>query len=200
MSTQQLRDEANALTAQGDYAAAVVKYQAAVTSEPGDVPLRFALGTTLSYLNRRGETAEQFRFVMDYGQPDSPEVQAARRWLLAAGELGETVTFTPSTREETGVDATTSWGTLKGKTEANGKTADLVNLSLINLEKPNGEPMASKSLKLGESYEFGHIPPGSYRLKAESQKSGDLLWDLEVTATAESETVVDLTSANRKSK
>ena len=199
-STQQLRDEADALTARGDYAAAVVKYQAAVTSEPSDVSLRFALGTALSYLNLRQETAEQFRFVVAHGQPDSAEVQAARRWLVEAGDLAETVTFAPSTGEESGAGATPFSGKLKGKTEASGETADLVNLTLTVLDKPDGEPMASKSLKLGEPYEFDRIPPGTYRLKAASQKSGDLLWDLEVAATAESETVLDLTSANRKPK
>jgi len=197
-STQQLRDEADSLTARGDYAAAVAKYQAAVTRESRDVSLRFALGTALSHLDRRQETAEQFRFVMDHGQPDSPEVQAARRWLVEAGDLGETVTFAPSAGEESGAGATPLSGKLKGKTEASGETADLVTLALINLEKPNGEPMAWKTLKLGEPYEFDHIPPGTYRLKVESQKSGDVLWDLEVAATAESETMLDLTSANRK--
>lgn len=197
-STQQLRDEADALTARGDYAAAAVKYQAAVISEPSDVSLRFVLGSVLSHLDRRQETAEQFRFVVAHGQPESPEVQAARRWLVEAGDLGETLTFVPSAGEEPGTGAAPLSGKLKGKTAASGETADLVNLTLTVLDRPDGEPMASKRLKLGEPYEFDRIPPGTYRLKAASQKSGDLLWDLEVTATAESETVLDLTSANRK--
>lgn len=96
----QLKDQGEALAARGDYAGAAAKYQAAVDREPTDVSLRFALGTVLSHLNRPKDTAEQFRFVVDHGQPDSREVQTARHWLVRAGELADTVSFSSSSADD----------------------------------------------------------------------------------------------------
>jgi|SRR5712692_5049773 len=108
-TSRQLKDQGDVLVARGDYVAAATKYEAAVDQDPADVSLRFALGTALSHMNRREGTAKEFRFVLEHGRPDSPEVQAARRWLVRAGELAPTATFSPSANEEpAGTPAPTS--------------------------------------------------------------------------------------------
>ncbi len=196
----QLQGEGDALAARGDYAAAAVKYQAAVSREADDVSLHFALGVALSHLDRRGETIEQFRWVVTRGVPGSAEVQAARRWLVAAGELGETAPLASSASSPMAEPAAAeppSTGKLMGKTEASGETSE-VNLALTRLNKLGGEPTASKTVKLGEPYEFDGVLPGGYRLTAQNPATGTVLWDLEVTVTAKQETTLDLTSANRK--
>src|SRR5262245_33327556 len=84
---EKLKDEGDRLARQGQWEAAVDKYQAAVNREGGDVALRLALGTALSHLDRRAETAEQFKWIVAHGQPGSPDVEVARSWLVNAGEL-----------------------------------------------------------------------------------------------------------------
>ena len=199
--TSQLQEEGDALAARGDYAAAAVKYQAAVSREPDDVSLHFALGVALSHLNRREETIEQFRWVVTRGVPGSPEVQAARRWLVDAGELGETVTLAssaPSPTPEPPAAESPSTGKLMGKTEPSG-AARQINLALLKTDEQKSEPVSfSKRLELGEAYEFDQVPAGKYRLTAEDLETRALLWDLEVTVTAKKDTTLDLTNANRK--
>ena len=199
--TTQLKDEGDALAARGDYAAAAAKYQAAANREPGDLSLHFALGVALSHLNRREETVEQFRWVVTRGAPDSPETQAARRWLEDAGELPKAVSFATSSTPDPSVANPPSTGRLKGKTERSGEASRQVNLALVEKHDPNEEPLSfSKRLELGEAYEFQGIPPGKYRLTVEDPKTSASLWDLEVTVTADTETVLNLTNANRKSQ
>ncbi len=196
--TSQVKDEGDALAARGDYAAAAVKYGAAVNREPDEGSLHFALGVALSHLNRREETIEQFRWVVTRGQPNSAEVQAARRWLTQAGELGGIVPFdTASTPEPPQVTSPLT-GKLKGKTEPSGAGRQ-INLSLLKADDPKTEPVSfSKRLELGEAYEFDQVPPGKYRLTVEDLETRSTLWDLEVNVTAEKETVLDLTNTNRK--
>jgi len=57
----QMRAEGEALMAVGQYAAAVEKFRQAIDLEPNSVPLRFALGTAYSFLDRRSEAVAQFR-------------------------------------------------------------------------------------------------------------------------------------------
>jgi hypothetical protein len=120
--TVELKQEGDGLAAKGDFERAVVKYQAAVNQEPGDVSLRYALGAALSHLERREETVEQFRWVLAHAKPGSAEIEGVRSWLASAGELNDpTVAATtpavpasgqPSQSEAS--DATGPKGTLKG--------------------------------------------------------------------------------------
>lgn len=196
--TLQLKQEGDGLAARGEYAAAADKYQAALSQEPSDLSLRFALGTTLSYLGRREDTIEQFRFVVTRGRPDSTEVQTARGWLIAAGELAESVTFAAPPNPEPEVapppPASIATGRVKGRTV--GRGTGEVNLALRGDDDRNREIAFPQSVKLGQPYEFAGIPPGNYRLKGEDAESGTVLWDQRVTVTAGKETVLDLTTSN----
>ena len=74
----QLRAEADALMAGGNYAGAVEKLRQAIDLEPSSVPLRFGLGTAYSFLDKRPEAIAQFRWVMVNAVRDSLEQQEAR--------------------------------------------------------------------------------------------------------------------------
>ena len=201
--TVRLKAEGDALAARGDYEGAALKYQQAANQEPEDVSIRFALGSALSHLNRREETVEQFRFVAVRGKPDLPEVQAARRWLVAAGEAAEAVTFAPSAPSgETGATASSPPprppafilppGKVRGKIDARGGAGREVNLALIGDEQWNTDLAIPLTGKLGQAFEFGGVAPGNYRLTAEDRETGEELWDVPVTVTAGQETVIDL--------
>jgi len=191
--TVRLKAEGDALAARGDYEGAALRYQQAANQEPEDVSIRFALGSALSHLNRREDTIQQFRFVVARGKPDSSEVQAALRWLIAAGELAESVTFAPpeSPKPEAAPPAPAFVATGKVKGRAAGKGTGEVNLALKGDDDRNRELAFSQTVKMGEPYEFD-APPGNYRLKGEDPESGEVLWDHRVTVTTGKETVLDL--------
>src|SRR5207249_12102432 len=56
-----LKEEGDQLARSHDWAGAATKYQTALNRESSNLELRLALGITLSHLDRREETIEQFR-------------------------------------------------------------------------------------------------------------------------------------------
>ncbi len=198
--TVRLKAEGDGLAARGDYEDAALKYQQAANQEPDDVSLRFALGSALSHLGRREETVQQFRFVVARGKPDSAEVQAARRWLIAAGESAEAVTFAPSGETAAAPSGSPQRppafdlppGKVRGKIEARGGQGRDVHISLIGDEQWNTNLAFPLTGRLGQPFEFDKVPPGNYRVTVEDRETGDHLWDEPVTVTAGKETVLDL--------
>lgn len=200
--TAQLKAEGDQLMARGEYAPAAVKYQAAVRQEPGNSAFWFALGTALSHLGQREETIQAFRRVVQLGQPDSQEVQVARRWLVSAGVLGESLSFAspseaaPSQPTAAARASHGPKGALRGTTQWAGLPAEArisVKIVLAGDDSSTKGLNFSRRLWLGEPYEFADIPSGSYRLIA---ASGDTqLWEQRVTVETDRETVLDLTSA-----
>lgn len=202
--TVRLKAEGDALAARGDYEGAALKYQQAANQEPEDVSIRFALGSALSHLNRRAETVEQFRFVVARGKPDSPEVQAGLRWLIAAGETPPDVSFEPPPPPESAAVATASPpppaftappGKVRGRIEAAGLEGLGIILAL------NGESNVELGFRVrgrvGQPFEFDKIPPGTYRLAVEDGETSEILWDVPVRVEPGKEIVVNLTGANR---
>jgi len=196
--TVQLRQEGDALAARGEYEAAVVKYQAAVNQEPEDISLRFALGTALSHLGRREETVQQFRFVVSRGRPDSTEVEAALRWLIAAGELGEAVSFAPP-KSPVAPPAAAPTAPVSPQAAAQGVKVTVkteprpgAREVKITLEGPSSEQATEKTVRLGEPVEFSNVSPGRYQLVGEERENGTRLWDFEVTVAPGKDLVLDL--------
>ncbi len=199
--TFQLREEADALVARGEYAAAVAKYQAAVNQDPEDVSLRFALGTALSHLGRRRETVEQFSFVVSRGNPNSLEFQAAQHWLISAGELAEMASVAPaaSPEQEAAPAAATPQapvsppanpqpGKVRVRTEPRPGTREL-QILLRDVQRPAG---FEGTVKPGEAFEFANVPPGKYRLTAQDGDTGAEISNQEVTVVAGKDVVLDL--------
>ncbi len=200
--TLQLKEEGDALAARGDYAAAAVKYRTAANQEPGNAPIWFALGTALSHLGQREETIDVFRRVVQLGQPDSQEVQLARRWLVSAGALGELrSSASPSEAASQPTAAARALqgpkGGLRGITQWAGLPAESRISVMIVLSGDDSSTKGlnfSRRLSLGEPYEFADIPSGTYRLIGASPDTQ--LWEQRVTVETDRQTVLDLTSAN----
>lgn len=197
--THQLKTAGDALLAKGEYAAAALKYQQAVNQEPADLSLRFALGTALSYLERREDTAQQFQWVVSRGKPESQEVQAARRWLLSAGYPVDTRSAYAA-RSEPGAASGAGGRTAKVKGRMDWPGVDPrdltipVRITLTGDELQNRDVKISRRFRLGRPYELWNVPAGKFRLIA--QVSDTVLWDQPVTVEAGRDTILDLTSAS----
>lgn len=202
--TAQLKAEGDQLAGRGEYEAATVKYQEAVRQEPGDASIWFALGTAFSHLGRREETVEAFRRVLQLGAPESQEVQVARRWLVSAGVLSESVALASASESRATADASAAaappsgpMGGLRGKTEWKGVTPE--NVIMVKIILAGDEPASQgrtfvRSVYLGQPYTFEKVTPGSYRLTASAGRTQ--LWEERVYVEADKQTVLNLSPAN----
>jgi tetratricopeptide (TPR) repeat protein len=196
--TAQLKAEGDALAAQGRHLEASVKYQTAVNKEPGNIPLRYALGVTLSHLDRSDEAAEHLKVVVARGPAGSEEVRLAREWLLAAGEAAAAAAQRAEKKVDKPKDAPDK-GKLFGAIRWQGidPRGRLITVR-VSLEGDDPttfhERHSRDGFKIGRSYEFHGLVPGRYRLVAEN--AGTRMWEQVVTVTAGKQTTLDLTDAN----
>ena len=199
-SVAELRSEAAALAARGDFEGAAAKYKLALERDPDDVGLHYVYAVTLSHLERRAETIEHFGIVVARGRPDSEEVTIARTWLAQnGGERPPTTTATAARAAgPTGADGTPTVGKVKGKIEWSGVDPAArrltVRVELGREGEPRGPRTRLRHFVFGGPYEFASVTPGRYRLTA--MVEGVPLWDQVVAAEAGKDTVVDLTMAN----
>ena len=196
------REEGDAASSRGDYAAAVTKYREALKATPDDLKLRFALGSALSRLDRHDEASEQFRWVVEHR---APEVAMARAWLAAAERVSDaeaspgrrSVTVSPMPGAE-GQPAPAGVGSINGATAWSGVSPDAQNVSLEL--RFNGDDASTKGQRfrlhigLGRPYRMSDLPAGAYRVVGRS--AGIKLWEIRVVVGAGKETVLDLTDAN----
>lgn len=199
--TALLKGEGDQLAARGDYAEAVEKYGAAVEHEPGDGSLWYALGVALSHVGRREETVAAFQRVVDLGQPEAEEVRVARAWLVRAGVLAESVSFArPSApASTTAAPLPGPKGSVRGRTGWPGVSVDhliSVRVVLSGDDSTIRGRNFSRRIRLGDSYAFENIPPGTYRLKVRAARTR--LWNERVTVEADKQTVLDLSAANSR--
>ena len=73
----------------GDYGEAATLLREALVLYPNDLEAHYRLAVSASYLHLRNEAIREFQWVMVHGPADSPEVKAARDWLVLAGVLAE---------------------------------------------------------------------------------------------------------------
>jgi hypothetical protein len=208
--TQDPRAEGEAAARRGDWQMAVTHYAAAVAKQPDDVLLRFAYGSALSQLDRRDETIEQFRWVVEHGEPARPEVAAARQWLQQARALPTAARArddaatstdgaaapTPSPPPAPGAPAGPT-GQITGKTGWPGVDQEQrvsVRLRLHGESPATAVARQRFSVRLGVPFTISHLPPGPYRLVGEAK--GMTLWDVPVTVEAGQATTVDLSPLN----
>lgn len=190
--TQHLKAEGDALAARGNYAAAVLKYQAAARQEPGDVAIWLALGTALSHLDQQADAIEAFRRVVDLGRPDSEEVRVARRWLVSVGALAPE--FASSVQDASaGGQAEGPKGALRGKVQLqreDPKVRPRIKLVLSGEDSSTRGKSLARSVVVGETYSFDDVPAGEYRLTAYDGQTQ--LVEERVAVEADRQTVMDL--------
>lgn len=190
-----LAQQAQASAARGDYEGAWRLYHQALQAAPEDVSLWYALGVTLSRLDKGKETEEAFQQVVRRGNPDSEEVRLARRWLVSAGALAAPVTFSPP---EEPAEATAGTATVEGKATWGEPDPDKPPLrAQVLLEGLEGEAtgkLLAARVLLGQAYRFDRLPAGSYRVIGGA--AGRRLWDLTVTLEEGESVVLDLGKDN----
>lgn len=201
----QLRAEGDALMARGEYAGAVEKFREATDLEPNSVPLRFALGITYSFLDRRPEAIAQLRWVVSNASAESTESQEARRWLVRVGALVEpssgpagkpqaTSTEVVSTKTESAAK-----GTIAGKTEWSGldptRGPVRIKIALAGDEDSTRSVNRKTAATLGEPYEFRDVPEGRYRLVGIVGEE-TVIWDEKVTVQAGKQADLSLSQAS----
>lgn len=182
----------------GDYANAVEKYRQAIDLEPSSVPLRFALGTAYSFLDKRPEAIAQFRWVVANGSPSSTEYRDARVWLVRVGALVEPVGSGERTSESASFDNGQPKGRIFGKTEWPGVTPHKYlytgNLTLVGDEPATQGVNRTRAFRLGDAYEFRDVPPGRYRVVAVIDEKK--LWDQKVQVEPGQQASLVLTQAS----
>ena len=182
----QLRAEGDALMAGGNYAGAVEKFRQAIDLEPASVPLRFALGSAYSFLDRRLEAITQFRWVMANSEAGTTEHQESRRWLVRVGALADArvaVAKTESTPGEAKRVNPAAQGSIKGQTQWPGVTVAehrvQIRVSMLGTEDETRSVQRRTELLLGESFEFKDIPEGPYRVVGIHDDR--IIWDQRIT-------------------
>jgi hypothetical protein len=206
-STAVLREEADGLMERGEYAKAAAKYQDAVGVDPDDMSLRFSLGTAYSYLGKRVETVEQFRWVLKRGDPGSDYYRGAKQWLARAGLLGDGPSAAAADPPETvagGKPQDRTKGKIAGMLDwpgiANRERLVMMRLTLTGEDGPAKGAKLSAPFGLGGQYEFPDLAPGKYRLVAASESGGPIMevWNQPVVVEPGQVTRVSLSATNSK--
>jgi hypothetical protein len=182
----QLRAEGDAFMAGGNYAGAAEKFRQAIDLEPASVPLRFALGSAYSFLDRRLEAISQFRWVMASSAVGTPEHEESRRWLVRVGALAETgaaVAKGQSVPAEARNTDPSAQGSIAGQTQWPGVTPAEhkvpLRVSMLGTEDGTRGVQRRTELLMGEPFEFKDIPEGLYRVVGIADDR--MVWDQRVT-------------------
>lgn len=196
-----LQDEGDALMAKAAYVEAVEKYREAVDLEPGSVPVRFALGSAYSFLEKRPEAVAQFRWVLANAPASSVEQQEARRWLLRAGVLVEPAAR-PGRSELEGKGEPGGKGSISGSTQWPGldptREPVRMRIALAGADDLTRSINRKTSIALGDPYEFKDVPEGRYRVFGVLGEQ-TIIWDQEVTVRVGKDTELALTQAMSQS-
>src|ERR1043166_8729721 len=195
-----LKEEGDQLARSHDWAGAATKYQTALNRESSNLELRLAFGITLSHLDRREETVEQFKWVVNHSQPGTTEFVMARTWLVEAGEL-EAVrsTSAAATDAPSASIESTPGGGVRGMTNWPGVTPRErlvpLRITLTGEDKENRDVTLGRRFRLGEPYRLADARPGKYRLRAAAIDQNVQRWGKQVGVEAGKETTLDLSAS-----
>ena len=197
-----LKEEGDQLARSHNWAGAATRYQTALNRESSNLELRLAFGITLSHLDRREETVEQFKWVVNHSQPGTPEFVMARTWLVEAGEL-EAVRSTSAAAATDAPSASieaTPRGGVRGMTSWPGVTPRErlvpLRITLTGEDRENRDVTLGRRFRLGEPYRLADARPGKYRLRAVAIDQNVELWDKQVVVEAGKETALDLSASD----
>ena len=194
-SAAALKARGDELSQRGQYDGALAAYEAGLREAPNDLALRYAVAVTLASLNRRAEAIEAYRWVLVNGLPGSELVDRAETWLRTAGAL-VTPDPVPDKPVETAAGDTRLRGHITWTNVDPRQPPPRVHLHLEGIDATNKGMIYNTAATLNADYEFASVPPGAYRLTAQSPRLGVRLWELNVTVTEGGATVVDLSEAS----
>jgi hypothetical protein len=181
---------------QGDYATAALALRQFLAFNPNDLEARYGLAVSASHLNSKDEAVREFQWVLANGHEGSPEVEAAREWLLQAGIPVVTATpraetppveQQPSQRMElAGVSGKAIW-------EEGGSPKPMPRLQLFLKGVPNS-PVRDEYHVLRTdqegTYRFTDVKPGEYMLT--DKIAGRPTWRIRVSLAPGQNVALDL--------
>jgi hypothetical protein len=183
----------------GRYAEAAELYREALAESPGKVRLHYGLGVASSFLDRRDDAVREFRWVVRYGAEGTPEVKAARQWLVRAGAMPAIVAVSESPdRPEPEREA--GYASLEGHAvfaEAGQEPKPMRRLQLFLVGQPNSPTQRERyNLRTDEEgkFKFPNVVPGPYKLT--NRVAGQPIWRLRVELKASETKLLELTPAN----
>jgi hypothetical protein len=190
----------------GDYAGAAELYRTAVGNEPQSLPWHYGLGVASSYLDRRPETVEQFRWVLEHGEADSLEVKTARSWLLSAGALPRAASSAASDEEakaeEPREEATPAEqkprrASVQGRVlygEGGAAPVPVKMMGLYLSDYPNRVKRFRALTDEEGRFRFADVPPGTYKLS--DRVAGPPRWRLRAELKPGQQLILDLDPGN----
>jgi carboxypeptidase family protein len=171
----------------------------AIVKQPGDLRLHYSLAVTATHLELRDEAIREFQWVVA-NAPGTPEGQAARNWLTAAGILvASTSASAESTEASNGSDPERGNSTVRGQVSwTDGEppiSLTRLQLFLKGLDKtPTKDVHVVQRTDAEGRFAFKNVPAGTYRLT--NRIAGEPLWRVRVTVEAGQDASVDLTPQN----
>lgn len=181
----------------GRYTDALELYRQALSEAPGKVSLHYGVGVASSYLDRRDDAVREFRWVVQYGPQNAPEVAAARQWLIRAGALPSTSLGTPAP-SRSGAERQAGNGSLEGRAifaEAGQAPKPMARLQLFLVpESPTQEDRYHLRTDENGNFKFPNVIPGPYKLV--DRVAGQPIWRLRVELKPSDAKVLELTPAN----
>jgi len=180
----------------GDYQRAAELYRRAVAAEPASVGLHYGLAVALSYLQRKDETAREFRWVLEQAPPASEEARVARNWLVNAGLLPRPSALSPAVAEQLGGEEATLEG--HAVSAEDGTTPRPMRRLQLFLVGQKGSPTNDErhALRTDEDggFRFRKVLAGSYKLT--NRLAGQPIWRLRVELKPGENKQLELTPAN----
>jgi tetratricopeptide (TPR) repeat protein len=187
---------ARALAA-GGYADALELYRQALSEAPGKVGLHYGAGVASSYLDRRDDAVREFRWVVQYGPQNAPEVAAARQWLIRAGALPSTSLTRPAP-SRSGEERQAGNASLEGRAvfaEAGQVPKPMARLQLFLVpESPTQKERYHLRTDEEGNFKFPDVVPGPYKLI--DRVAGQPIWRLRVEVKPSETKVLELTQSN----
>lgn len=183
-----------------DWALAGRLLREAIVKQPADLRLHYSLAVSATHLELRDEAIREFRWVLA-NAPGTPEADAARNWLLAAGALasGDGTGSGADEASQAARDPDRGDSIVRGQVSWNDGEPPVKLLRLqVFLKGLPRTPNQNVQLVLRTDedgrFEFKNVPPGTYKLT--NRIAGEPLWRLKVNVAAGETTSVDLTPQN----
>ncbi len=197
-SSETPADLAARALAAGRYVDAARLYREALGEAPTKMPLHYGLAVASSYLELRDEAIREFRWVLQYGSPGAPEVEASRAWLARAGALPAAYDATNASGPEK--ERAPGNASLEGRAvfAEDGKTPlPMPRMQLFLVGQPNSPTKLERyNLRTDEqgNFKFPDVAPGPYKLT--NRVTGRPTWRLRVDLKSSEVKVLELTPAN----